>query len=451
MGIGIRDVTIVVPTRSRKERVGTLLSKLQHPHDRILLVVDKGREQEDLPSNLNGQIVVNSEPNCGSIKAIETGIVAAKTSHVLFINDDMDLGEGCIEEAIRYYNERFGDQDGVVGLNHGLKWEHIACAVLMPRKFYMDHCYPSPYKRYCIDNEWTEKARALNMYAKAENARLLHDWPAHDEAAQLADWHIFESRINEFKVRQAPHKKLFIGVPVFGGVDIHFFDSMLRFLQQDHGINCKIGCVAGDSLVPRARNTLTIEFLKSDCTHMLFIDSDLVFSAEHIRRMLAHDEDIVGGFYPKKAQGDVEFVFNCTTPPSMMDDRRLTPVKYIGTGFMMIKRGVIERMIAEYGDELIFQVDGKPGVFGFDFWKVGVYKYKDGTRRYLSEDWYFCQMAIDLGYKVYGDNAVILKHSGSAVYPLRTQEEKLFGRLPAPGPHQTAVVQPDSPLVEATA
>ena len=49
------------------------------------------------------------------------------------------------------------------------------------------------------------------------------------------------------------------------------------------------------------------------------------------------------------------------------------------------------------------------------------HQFPGGTRRYLSEDWMFCQRWLDIGGKVYGDAGIVLKHIGSAVYPLQTQ------------------------------
>jgi len=219
--------------------------------------------------------------------------------------------------------------------------------------------------------------------------------------------------------------KPFLAIPIFASIDIHFFASLMAFIKDAKDFSYGISYVCGDSLVSRARNTLSMEFLKSDCTHLLFLDSDLVFSLEQIKRVLSHDEDIVGGFYPKKKDGAPELVFNPTIPPTPMDSRRLTEVRYMGTGFLCISKKVFEKMISELGDEIIFKLDGKEKV-GFDFWPVGVYKFSDGTRRYLSEDWYFCQRAIDLGFKVYGDNGILLKHSGNAVYPLESQEAALL-------------------------
>lgn len=245
----------------------------------------------------------------------------------------------------------------------------------------------------------------------------------------------------------APKKKLFIGIPIYGGVDPNFMLCLMK-LVSDFSVSCVVRPCIGDSLVSRARNSLTREFLDSDCTHFLQIDSDLVFSNEHIKRILSHDEDIVGGFYPKKKQGDVELVCNSLSPQPPMDSRRLTPLKYIGTGFLCVSRRVFEKMIDELAEDILYVSDSGEKRIEYDFWKVGVYKFPDGTRRYLSEDWYFCQKALDLGFTVWGDNGVLLRHSGHALYPLKTQESQIFSKSPATAAADMTAGA-DSPLTPA--
>jgi hypothetical protein len=51
--------------------------------------------------------------------------------------------------------------------------------------------------------------------------------------------------------------------------------------------------------------------------------------------------------------------------------------------------------------------------------------------RYLSEDWFFCERALRLGYEIFADTRVVLKHVGEAIYPLKSQEAELFSRAAA--------------------
>jgi len=223
----------------------------------------------------------------------------------------------------------------------------------------------------------------------------------------------------------APSAKpgLFIAVPVYGGVEPLFLQCLMRFFGKPT-VNCGIRTLAGDSLVSRARNTLTADFLETDFTDLLFIDSDLVFTPQHIARLMSHDADVVGGFYPKKQQGDVAWVCNALDTKSEIQPDGLIPVRYIGTGFLRVRRRVFERMAAECGDMIQYRADST-GRLEHDFWQVGAYRYPDGTARYLSEDWFFCQRWLDLGGKVFGDTKIVLSHVGQAVYPLATQLEKI--------------------------
>ncbi len=224
-------------------------------------------------------------------------------------------------------------------------------------------------------------------------------------------------------------KKLFVALPIYRDVDPYFMRSVVALAAgfEKLGFHVVVCPSNGDSLINRARNGLTTQFLRSDCTHMLFIDCDLVFSLDHLDRIMSHDVDLVGGIYTKKQEGPVCIVANKLDEP-VQQEGDLMPVKYIGTGFMCISRNVFERMIEKFGEDMWYAPDHKPDQIEHDFWRSAPYQYKDGTRRYLSEDWWFCQKWLDLGGKVYMDLKLVLKHSGSAIYPLDYQEKQLFNR-----------------------
>lgn len=166
----------------------------------------------------------------------------------------------------------------------------------------------------------------------------------------------------------------------------------------------------GDSLVSRSRNVLAAEFLKTDCTHLLFIDTDLIFSPDHVARLVSHDKDIVCGLYPKK-QRKLAWVCNMIAGEEA-NENGLQRIKYAGTGFLMIHRRVFESMIAAH-PEIAYNPDAEEEGSKWDLFPVGVYK-----KRYLSEDWFFCQRALDLGFDVWADTRVILKHVGEMIYPV---------------------------------
>ena len=214
----------------------------------------------------------------------------------------------------------------------------------------------------------------------------------------------------------SPRPKVFVALPCYGDVSGYFARALTQFIE-DADFDIVVRWGIGDSLVSRARNVLTADFLETDCTHLLWVDTDLIFSAEQVKKMLAHEVPLVGGFYPKKQDGPLAWVCNSLPDAEEADENGLQRVRYIGTGFMLIQRELIETVRMMH-PELEYRSDGS-GRAEWDLWRVGVHA---PSGRYLSEDWWFCQMVLDLGVPVFGDVHVILKHMGFAIYPLSHQQ-----------------------------
>ena len=218
-----------------------------------------------------------------------------------------------------------------------------------------------------------------------------------------------------------------MAVPIYGGVDPHFHESCLALMSaKERPYSLRVHSYVGDSLVSRARNRLAAEFLRSDATHLLFVDSDLIFSAEHVARIASHAArgvPIVAGLYPKK-QRELGWVCNVLDQPTEPDKFDLQPVKYAGTGFLCISREVLMHMMAAHPEARYDPDDGDAWQGDlWEFFPVGIRQCPEtGRRRLLSEDWWFCQRALDLGYKIMMDTRVVCKHVGSMIYPLDTIE-----------------------------
>lgn len=196
----------------------------------------------------------------------------------------------------------------------------------------------------------------------------------------------------------------------------------MRLCLEPPAVNLALRLDGGpDISITRLRNALTAKFLASDCTDLLFIDSDLVFSPEQIERIASHDCDVVGGFYPKKQEGEVAWVVNTLPDNPKPRSDGLQPLKFIGTGFLRVRRSVFER-IQKAGWTAPFDQDKLSDHVEHDFWRMGVYP---GTRRYLSEDWWFCQWCQELGIPVWGDTHIILKHIGQQIFPTAAQHAAL--------------------------
>lgn len=237
--------------------------------------------------------------------------------------------------------------------------------------------------------------------------------------------------------------KIMIATPCYGGL-IH--EAYLRGLTSvvaelsGAGQPIHLATVINESLITRARNELVKNFMMSDCTHLFFIDADIKFEASDVFRLVSHDKDVVVASYPLKGQrwanikgmkeiNDPEEVrmklidhvvnFKFANEQDALNGRvpmedGLVELHEGGTGFMCIKRHVIEKIIAanphiKYEKEPRFLMNERDdGVR----WAIFDTEIEDG-KRYLSEDYLFCRRWQRLGGKILLDPYVVLTHYGT--------------------------------------
>ena len=238
--------------------------------------------------------------------------------------------------------------------------------------------------------------------------------------------------------------KLFVATPMYGGNCMEpFFRSSIQLITffNKHGINLAFGTIANESLITRARNVLVSYFLNSDYTHLLFIDGDIEFQIEDVLKLYVHDKDVIVGAYPKKgvawdriranvlnnpskefssqeiaAFGSdyaINFKFVDKATKAIAIENGLIKLHDAGTGFMMIKRSVIEKMIKanpelKYNNDVTIQNKELKDHFYalFDTMIDPI------DKRYLSEDYTFCRRWQDLGGDIFLDPTISLNHYG---------------------------------------
>lgn len=289
-------------------------------------------------------------------------------------------------------------------------------------------------------------------------------------------------------VEELRKRKLFVATPMYGGQCSGMFTRScndLSALAVHYGIPLKFYYLFNESLITRARNYCIDEFMRSDCTHMLFIDSDIGYSANDVVTMLAlqseeSDYDILCAPYPKKticwekikqavdkgaADKDAntlekyvgDYVINPAAGKNQIKLSEPSEVLEAGTGFMMIRRSSIQKFYDEY-PELMYKPDhvrtasfdgSREIMAAFDALIDNKYAHirkdirrffelhpnatpkevidfiddaghnADGvpySKRYLSEDYMFCQWSRNIGLKVFLCPWMALNHVGTYVF-----------------------------------
>ena len=238
------------------------------------------------------------------------------------------------------------------------------------------------------------------------------------------------------------YSKVNIFYPVIGYTGMVHSDYMMSTIDflsvcRKKGIKIGLRSIWFESLISRGRNAAVAFMLNKDYTHLLFVDTDIQFNAFDVLKLVDEDDDVVVGVYPKKyfngqkielmastgklpeywrhlatdfsTGGDFEEFKKAKTQTSI-------EAKYAATGFMLIKRECIEKIIKEK-PELYYKndIDGYMDA-GDNFYDIFQCKVNEETKKYESEDYGFCKLWTSLGGKIKVVSDVNLGHRGFNTY-----------------------------------
>lgn len=253
----------------------------------------------------------------------------------------------------------------------------------------------------------------------------------------------------EISSEQLKKIKIMVATPMYGGQCAGIYTKSctdLAKVASQYGVQVDFFYLFNESLITRARNYLVDEFMRSKHTHLMFIDSDIGFDPMDVLALAAltneeDDKEIMCGPYPKKAiswekikravdKGHADdnpnvlekyvgdYVFN---PANGQTEIRLDqPVEVLegGTGFMCISRSAFEKYAKAY-PEFSYKPD-HVRTKHFDGSRE-IMAYFDCiidpvSKRYLSEDYMFCQWSRKAGIKVWMCPWMKLTHMGSYMF-----------------------------------
>lgn len=197
--------------------------------------------------------------------------------------------------------------------------------------------------------------------------------------------------------------------PAYGGmITAAHFNSCLKLKAELMATGMEHGWLVGtnESLITRARNEMTASFLASEFSHMMWLDADIEFTPEDVAKVWNLDADIAVAFYSMKRSdmplsawkdGRLVKIEECPNEPFEVD--------YAGTGFMLIRRSVIETM-AKTSENYLGPNGRVPAL----------YMTPIHNDVFESEDYNFCRRARECGFKIVGDPSICLGHIGQYRY-----------------------------------
>jgi choline kinase len=214
--------------------------------------------------------------------------------------------------------------------------------------------------------------------------------------------------------------KVLLATPAYGGqVYSKYTESLVYtcFMLKMMNIDFEIKFI-NNQIVTRARNMCSYVFLENTSfTHMLFIDADVVWNPEDVKKLLDHDKECVIGIYPNKQYywKDNNIILNPSCQMCDVDNSKdifsnLKKVKYAATGFMLLKRSALERI---KNSVETFSLPGSDGS------KCTLYNFFDCNivdNDYLTEDYYFSYLFNKNGGEIFADTSIKLTHMGTHEY-----------------------------------
>ena len=259
----------------------------------------------------------------------------------------------------------------------------------------------------------------------------------------------FDNRVREYLSKNKV--KLYVLTPCYGGLcHVNYINKIMETKEvlQSLGIKFVLQFIRNESLITRGRNNLTAKSMSDpEMTHILFIDSDITWEPIHIIKLIIADKELCGGIYPIKKyhwdrltpeniqkiiqkknlpynQGLTEtqllyhnllhYNFN-HLPNANAIQNNLMEIYTLATGFMMIQRGCIEKMIKafpqyKYTDDCGF-LQGDENKFAYALFDCAIV-----NDHYFSEDWLFCHRWREIGGQIFVDITIDLWHTGQEDY-----------------------------------
>ena len=219
--------------------------------------------------------------------------------------------------------------------------------------------------------------------------------------------------------------RVHICMPCYGGqLTESTFMSYIKWSNtaRQLGLDWTVETMTNESLISRARNTLVSKFLfTKESTHLMFVDADIGWEPWHLLVMLDAQKDVIGGLYPMKSLPIKWCVNGIPGQPEPAPEDNLIEVSKTGTGFMLIKRDVFEKLDAHPATKPFkndIGLDPALDPYMKTYFDTAV---REG--RYYSEDWTFCENWRDIGGQVWVDKRVLLRHTGTYTFAHDAQEK----------------------------
>lgn len=433
---------VLISHNSQSDLEVLLPSIEKHTENYTLTIVDNGDQALTIP---NDEIIHVENKGYGS--ACNVGAKTTSSEFVVFMNCDLEVSEGWLDELLLPFNDervvitgaRLFREDGEEYPTPE-KDMAIGCVFAVRRTFFEQvNGFDEKYFLFFEETDLCKRAKLCGLRVVRSEAKVIHFKPhflsdinanpflkkCWDESKEYFD--------NKFKKT----KKCLIGMPCGSGlVSAYAVDGLFKMTRP-----CQVSLLIIErQSVDMARNYLIEMAIKLGVDYLFFVDDDGVLPADCLEKMIADDKDIVGApmmtrnirdngqhalcvfekydFYI----GDGRTVNKYRSIQSFDNSTGyLHSVDAIGGACMLIKRECFEALYVKH--------NGKPFEFANEIHET---KEHGVTVRNISEDILFSERAKQEGFEIFVDTRIRPVHLGKPKFIRFEQADETLTPLTEP-------------------
>lgn len=312
-------LSILCPSK-RPEELDSFISSLRKNAadfssiEVVVLVDDDKNDYVEIHKNLT---VIHRKPDevLSIAKLHEECYKLTRSPWIMFGNDDLICETFAWDAKIKAFCDM--EDFNLIYPNDKMFGKQLACFPVVSRKFLeLVKFFPQPYRRYKVDDTifytfpderriYLEDVVMTHGNHKGEHGYKLADgriYPIDREAADYDQiiWNKESGR--RIMMKNKLHNEIYgngqtkvmIGVPTAEFARRADFYDYFNRLEKPNGT---VMSFSHGQSPAKNRNLIIEQALENNCTHILFLDDDVIFDTDFLKKLMSHNKDIVGGFY----------------------------------------------------------------------------------------------------------------------------------------------------------
>jgi len=207
--------------------------------------------------------------------------------------------------------------------------------------------------------------------------------------------------------------KAFVATPAYDGhvladYAMSLADSVVAAAQCDIAVMASV--MGNGAFIEIARNVFVKQFLETDCTHLFFIDADLKWESRAFVGLINANRPVSAGAYRRRQEPEdypLHYLEDPAEPGLSIIEGGWIPCDRVATGFLCIRRDVVEAMAAVAPKWKIREQGSIPALFYTKLVEQTAEPDSD-VKGFVGEDFSWCDDYMDKFRPQFGNQPIMV-------------------------------------------